>query len=166
MTEFNKAYYDLIDAKKNIFYMKKAIHNSNISKGGPFGCIIVKNNEVISEAFNTVTVDNDPTAHAEVNAIRNACKKLNNFDLSDCILYTSCEPCPMCLSAIYWSRINKVYYANTRHDAANIGFSDNFIYEELSKNNNEKNIELIKIDNTDAINTFINWDKNNEKIKY
>ena len=92
--------------------------------------------------------------------------KINNFDLSDCILYTSCEPCPMCLSAIYWSRINKVYYANTRHDAANIGFSDNFIYEELSKNNNEKNIELIKIDNTDAINTFVNWDKNNEKIKY
>ena len=147
MTEFNKAYYDLIDNRKNINYMKKAIRNSNISKGGPFGCIIVKNNEVISEAFNTVTVDNDPTAHAEVNAIRKACKKINNFDLSDCILYTSCEPCPMCLSAIYWSRINKVYYANTRHDAANIGFSDNFIYEELSKNNNEKEIELIKIDN-------------------
>lgn len=166
MTEFNKAYYDLIDNKKNINYMKKAIYNSNISKGGPFGCIIVKNNEVISEAFNTVTVDNDPTAHAEVNAIRKACKKINNFDLSGCILYTSCEPCPMCLSAIYWSRINKVYYANTRLDAANIGFSDNFIYEELSKNNNEKDIELIKIDNTDAINTFNNWDKNNEKIKY
>lgn len=166
MTEFNKAYYDLIDNKKNINYMKKAIYNSNISKGGPFGCIIVKNNEVISEAFNTVTVDNDPTAHAEINAIRKACKKINNFDLSGCILYTSCEPCPMCLSAIYWSRINKVYYANTRLDAANIGFSDNFIYEELSKNNNEKDIELIKIDNTDAINTFNNWDKNNEKIKY
>ena len=166
MTEFNKAYYELIDTKKNINYMKKAIHNSNISKGGPFGCIIVKNNEVISEAFNTVTVDNDPTAHAEVNAIRKACKKINNFDLSDCILYTSCEPCPMCLSAIYWSRIPVVYYANTRQDAASIDFDDQKIYDEISKKIEDREVKMIHVENTNAYDTFQNWKNNLDKKHY
>jgi len=102
--------------------------------GGPFGSVIVKDDKIISEGFNKVTSTNDPTAHGEIVAIRDACKNLNNFDLKNCDLYTSCEPCPMCLSAIYWSRVDKVYYANTRDDAQKIDFDDSFIYSELSKN--------------------------------
>ena len=107
------------------------------NNGGPFGCVIVKNNKIISEGVNGVTQNNDPTAHAEIVAIRNACTKLNTFDLSGCEMYTSCEPCPMCLSAIYWSHIDKVYYANTRDDAHNIDFLDPIIYSELQKNSKE-----------------------------
>jgi len=101
--------------------------------GGPFGSVIVKDDKIISEGFNKVTSTNDPTAHGEIVAIRDACKNLNNFDLKNCDLYTSCEPCPMCLSAIYWSRIDKIYYANTRDDAQKIDFDDSLIYSELSK---------------------------------
>ena len=115
---------------KNIDYMKRAIELSiqNIkNNGGPFGCIIVKENKIIAEGVNRVTFNNDPTAHAEIIAIRNACKKLNTFNLEKCELYTSCEPCPMCLSAIYWSHIDKIYYGNSRLDASKIGFDDDFI---------------------------------------
>ena len=118
------------------FFMQKAIELSikNIhNNGGPFGCVIVKNNKIISEGVNGVTQNNDPTAHAEIVAIRNACKKLNTFDLSGCELYTSCEPCPMCLSAIYWSHIDFVYYGNSRENAADIQFDDKFIYDEMKK---------------------------------
>ena len=100
--------------------------------GGPFGAIIAREGEIIAEASNSVTIDNDPTAHAEVNAIRRAARKLGSFDLSGCEIYTSCEPCPMCLGAIYWSHIDKIYYANTRKDAAEIGFDDDFIYQEIA----------------------------------
>ena len=117
-------------------FMERAIElslESINSGGGPFGSVIVKDDKIISEGMNRVTVNNDPTAHGEIVAIRNACKELNTFNLSDCFLYSSCEPCPMCMSAIYWSRIGKVYYANTRDDAKKIEFDDSFIYSEISK---------------------------------
>ena len=117
-------------------FMQRAIElsiESINSGGGPFGSVIVKDEKIISEGMNRVTVDNDPTSHGEIVAIRNACKKLNTFNLSNCSLYSSCEPCPMCMSAIYWSRIGKVYYANTRDDAKKINFDDSLIYSEIPK---------------------------------
>ena len=117
-------------------FMIKAIELSIKSAetiGGPFGCVIVKENKIISEGSNKVTSTNDPTAHAEIVAIREACLKLNTFNLSGCELYSTCEPCPMCLSAIYWSHIDKIFYANTRDDAKNIDFDDSFIYSEINK---------------------------------
>ena len=134
--------------------------------GGPFGSVIVKDNKIISEGFNKVTSTNDPTAHGEIVAIRNACKNLNNFDLKNCDLYTSCEPCPMCLSAIYWSRIDKVYYANTRDDAQKIDFDDSLIYSELSKNVKERKIPMQQIMREEALKAFELWDKKTDKVKY
>ena len=166
MTDFINKYYKLKIDKMNTNYMEKAIENSNNSDGGPFGAVIVKDNNIVSNGNNKVTVDNDPTAHAEIVAIRNACKSLNTFNLSDCVLYTSCEPCPMCLSAIYWSRIPTVYYANTRKDAASIGFDDQKIYDEISKNINDREVKMIKIENQNAYKTFENWKNNTEKIHY
>ncbi|MBQ1696201.1 MAG: nucleoside deaminase, partial [Bacteroidales bacterium] len=119
--------------ENNEKFMRLAIEKSLESVdngGGPFGAVVVKDGEVVAVASNSVTLDNDPTAHAEVNAIRMACKKLGTFDLSGCEIYASCEPCPMCLASIYWARIGKLYYANTKVDADKIGFSDSFIYEE------------------------------------
>ncbi len=133
---------------------------------GPFGAIIVRNGEVISEAHNSVTEDNDPTAHAEINAIRKAAKSLSNFDLSDCEIYTSTEPCPMCLSAIYWSRIKKVYYANTRQDATEINFDDEYIYNELAKPINQRDLEMIKIEIPEAKEVFNLWMNKENKIEY
>lgn len=134
--------------------------------GGPFGAVIVHNGEVIACAGNSVTKDCDPTAHAEVNAIRMAGKKLKTHDLSGCELYSSCEPCPMCLSAIYWSGIKTVYYANSRIDAENAGFSDALIYNELSLPDTHKKINLSKIINADAIKAFQIWSKSDKAIKY
>jgi len=151
------------------FYMQKAIELSikNIdNNGGPFGCVIVKNNQIISEGVNEVTQNNDPTAHAEILAIRNACKKLNTFDLSGCELYTSCEPCPMCLSAIYWSHINIVYYGNSRENAAKIEFDDKFIYDEMKKDINDRKIPLKQILKDEAIKAFNLWTKTENKTKY
>ena len=151
------------------FFMQKAIELSikNINNnGGPFGCVIVKNNKIISEGVNGVTQNNDPTAHAEIVAIRNACTKLNTFDLSGCELYTSCEPCPMCLSAIYWAHIDKIYYGNTRVDAAKIGFNDNFIYKELVLDINARKIPLKRILKDEAIKAFNLWAQTENKTKY
>ena len=128
-----------------IDFMKKAIDLSiqNIKdSGGPFGCVIVRDNNIIAEGVNRVTFNNDPTAHAEIVAIRNACNKLNTFNLEGCELYSSCEPCPMCLSAIYWSHIDKVYFGNSREDAAKIQFDDKFIYDELSLKMTERKIPI------------------------
>ena len=111
--------------------IRLSIENMRAGNGGPFGAVVVKDGKIIARGFNQVTSSNDPTAHAEVVAIREACKVLNSFQLDDCEIYTSCEPCPMCLGAIYWARPSKMYYANTKKDAANIGFDDQFIYEEL-----------------------------------
>ena len=154
---------------KNIDFMKRAIELSiqNIkNNGGPFGCIIVKENKIIAEGVNRVTLNNDPTAHAEIIAIRNACKKLNTFNLAECELYTSCEPCPMCLSAIYWSHIDKIYYGNSRLDASKIGFDDDFIYNELNKDLSSRKIQMKQISQKEAKKAFLDWDKKIDKIKY
>lgn len=134
--------------------------------GGPFGAVIVKNGKIIAAASNKVTSTNDPTAHAEINAIRLACKELDTFLLEGCEIYSSCEPCPMCLSAIYWARIEKIYYANTSSDAERINFSDEFIYHELAKPRSKRNIAMIQILREKAIEVFEAWDKKEDKIVY
>jgi len=134
--------------------------------GGPFGSIIVKDDKIISEGFNKVTSTNDPTAHGEIVAIRDACKKLNNFNLKGNELYSTCEPCPMCLSAIYWARIDKIYYANTREDARKIDFDDSLIYSEFKKNINERKIPMIQMLRNEALKAFELWDKKTDKVKY
>ena len=149
--------------------MQKAIElsiESINSGGGPFGSVIAKGDKIISEGMNRVTVNNDPTAHGEITAIRQACKKLNTFDLNGYELYTNCEPCPMCLSAIYWSHINKVYYANTRDDAHKIDFLDPIIYTELQKSNEEKKIQMVQMMRAEGLKAFEIWDKKVDKIKY
>ena len=150
-------------------FMQRAIDlsiESINSGGGPFGSVIAKDDEIISEGMNRVTVNNDPTAHGEITAIRQACKKLNTFDLNGYELYTNCEPCPMCLSAIYWSHIDKVYYANTRDDAHKIDFLDPVIYSELQKSNEEKKIRMVQMMREEGLKAFKIWDKKADKIKY
>jgi len=155
-------------SEKNPFMMR-AIElsiESAKSKGGPFGSVIVKNNEIIAEGFNKVTISNDPTAHGEIVAIRSACQKLNTFNLSGCDLYSSCEPCPMCLSAIYWSRIENIFYANTRIDAKNIDFDDSFIYSEINKNLENRKIKMYQMHRNEALEAFEIWKNKEDKIKY
>ena len=155
-------------SEKNPFMMR-AIElsiESAKSKGGPFGSVIVKNNEIIAEGFNKVTISNDPTAHGEIVAIRQACKNINNFDLSSCELYSTCEPCPMCLSAIYWAHIDKIYYANTREDAQKIDFDDSLIYSEIQKNLKKRKIPMVQIMRDEALKVFELWDKKVDKVKY
>ena len=150
-------------------FMQRAIElsiESINSGGGPFGSVVAKDNEIISEGMNRVTINNDPTAHGEITAIRQACKKLNTFDLSGYELYSNCEQCPMCLSAIYWSHIDKVYYANTRDDAHTIDFLDPIIYKELQKTNEEKKIQMIQMMRKEGLKAFEIWDKKVDKIKY
>ena len=150
-------------------FMSRAIElsiESVKSGGGPFGSVIIKNNEIISEGMNRVTKNNDPTAHGEIVAIRNACKNLNNFSLKGCELYTSCEPCPMCLSAIYWSRIDKIYYANTRDDAKKIDFDDSLIYSELTKKIKERKIPTTQLMRDEALQGFKLWKNTENKVKY
>ena len=150
-------------------FMKRAIELSieSVNRGGrPFGSIIVKDNNIVAEGSNKVTLTNDPTAHGEIVAIREACKKLNNFSLNDCELYSTCEPCPMCLSAIYWARIDKIYYANTRKDAQKIDFDDSLIYSELQKNINKRKIPMIQLMRKEALEAFELWDKKTDKVKY
>ena len=150
-------------------FMLRAIElsiNSANKDGGPFGCVITKENIIIAEGSNKVTLSNDPTAHAEVVAIRQACKKINTFNLSGCDLYTSCEPCPMCLSAIYWSHIDLVYYGNSRENAAEIQFDDKFIYDEMKKDINERKIPLKQILKDEAIKAFDLWAETENKTKY
>jgi tRNA(Arg) A34 adenosine deaminase TadA len=154
--------------EKNKF-MIKAIELSIKSAetiGGPFGCVIVKDNKIISEGSNKVTSTNDPTAHGEIVAIREACLKLNTFNLSGCELYSTCEPCPMCLSAIYWSHIDKIFYANTRDDAKNIDFDDSFIYSEINKKIGDRKIQMIQMLRDEALKAFNIWDKKVDKNKY
>lgn len=134
--------------------------------GGPFGAVIVKNNRIIAYGNNTVTKSNDPTAHAEVNAIRKACQNLGTFNLSGCTIYTSCEPCPMCLAAIYWARIDKIYYANTRTHAREIGFDDEFMYTEIARPIEERKIEAQRIIIPQALSVFKKWQTMENKIEY
>ncbi len=150
-------------------FMKRAIElseNSANNTGGPFGCVIVKDEKIVAEGSNKVTFTNDPTAHAEIVAIREACKKLNTFKLSDCDIYTSCEPCPMCLSAIYWSHINTIYFGNTREDAKKINFDDSMIYSEFSKKIEDRKIPIKQMLREEALKAFEIWDKKKDKIEY
>lgn len=149
--------------------MRRAIElseNSVRNGGGPFGAVIAKDGEIIAEGSNKVTINNDPTAHAEVCAIRNACKILNTFELANCVIYTSCEPCPMCLGSIYWARLSKIFYANDRKDAAEIGFDDDFIYEEIAiePQYRKKPSEILL--RNEAINAFRMWTLKDDKTKY
>jgi guanine deaminase len=136
------------------------------NKGGPFGAIIAKDGKIIGQGNNQVTSSNDPTAHAEMVAIRDACKNLNSFQLDGCEIYTSCEPCPMCMGAIYWARLSKVYYANTKVDAAAIGFDDSMIYDELEKSLPERKIPFLQLGREQALKAFQEWEKNTGKTLY
>lgn len=150
-------------------FMKRAISLSikNIDKGGgPFGAVIVKEGKIIATGANRVTCNNDPTAHAEVMAIRKASKKLGSYDLSGCEIYTSCEPCPMCLGAIYWAHIDRIYYGNTKTDAATIGFDDSFIYDELDLKKEDRKIQIIQKMPEKAIEAFRYWDNKTDKTIY
>lgn len=151
-------------------FMRKAIElsieNVKQNKGGPFGAVVVKDNKIIATGANCVTSCNDPTAHAEVTAIRNACQELGTFQLDGCEIYTSCEPCPMCLGAIYWARPKAVYYGNTKADAAEIDFDDQFIYDELDLPLNKRNLKMQEFMREEALAAFKLWQENNDKIEY
>ncbi len=136
------------------------------NEGGPFGCIIVRNGEIVGRGNNKVTSTNDPTAHAEITAIRDACKRLNDFQLSDCVIYTSCEPCPMCLGAIYWARPKKVYYGSNQQDAANIGFDDEFIYKEIPLPYEKRSIPFEQCGRDIALEPFQKWSEKEDKTEY
>ena len=155
--------------KYNKKFMLEAIRvaNENIeNQGGPFGAVIVKDGEIIAASGNSVTIDNDPTAHAEVNTIRKACKRLGTFNLEGCEIYSSCEPCPMCLSAIYWAHIDKLYYATTKDDAASIGFDDSFIYHELTLKPEERRVHAEQHDREEALEPFNIWRGKIDKTEY
>lgn len=158
MNEFNKEFMDAaVQASKE-----------NVEKGlgGPFGAVIVKDGKIIAKGSNKVTTKNDPTAHAEVETIREACKNLNTFNLSGCEIYTSCEPCPMCLAAIYWARLDRIYFANDKHHAAEIGFDDKFIYEELDLAHEHRKIPMVHYHSDEALEVFKAWTENEEKTEY
>lgn len=151
-------------------FMRRAIDLSrqkmNENCGGPFGAIIVKGSRIIAEGWNQVTSLNDPTAHAEVTAIRNACKALNDFSLQGCEIYTSCEPCPMCLASIYWAHLDQVYYANTRKDAAAIGFDDDFLYQQLALPEETRSKKSRRLLSAEAWAVFEEWEKKADKVQY
>lgn len=150
-------------------YMQRAIALSlyNVEKGGgPFAAVIVKNDKVIASGMNIVTLVNDPTAHAEMDAIRKASKNIRTFDLSGCEIYTTCEPCPMCLSAIYWAKIDRIYYANTRKDAAKIGFMDEFLYREIEKPMEKRKLKISQHLRDEALIAFEEWDLKKDKVRY
>lgn len=142
---------------------EKAMRNN---EGGPFGCVIVKDDKIIGRGSNQVNANNDPTAHAEMVAIRDACKNLGSSELNGCEIFTSCEPCPMCLSAIYWARANKIYYANTGSDASEIGFDDSLIYEEIKTDINDRKIPMINLSRNAAQKTFKEWSEKKDKTIY
>ena len=143
-----------------------SIDNVLRGRGGPFGAVVVKDNAIVGEGVNQVTATNDPTAHAEVLAIRESCKKLGVFDLEGCEIYASCEPCPMCLGAIYWARLSRVYFANTAADASDIGFNDSLIYREISQPRPQRKIPMIQLMREEALAAFRAWKDKPDKIEY
>jgi guanine deaminase len=151
-------------------FMQMAIelseYNVRQGQGGPFGAVIVKDGMVVARSANKVVPQNDPTAHAEVSAIRLACYELNTFSLEGCVIYTSCEPCPMCLGAIYWARLDTIYYANTKADAAGIGFDDQFIYEELDRPMAERKLPVVQLMRDEALQAFKLWETSELKTDY
>ena len=134
--------------------------------GGPFGAVVIRRGEVIARGWNRVTSSNDPTAHAEIVAIRGACRRLETFHLGDCDLYTSCEPCPMCLSAIYWAHVRRVYYGATRHDAAAIDFDDDFIYREIARPVGRRRVRMKQLMRAEALEAFDEWKRKEDKVPY
>ena len=153
--------------KEDIMREAISLADNNVRNGGgPFGAVIEKDGKVVATGVNRVTANNDPTAHAEVSAIRNACKKLKTFDLSGCEIYSSCEPCPMCLGAIYWSRIKKIYYGNSKADAKDIGFDDSFIYDELALPYGQRHVAMERLLGDEAIATFNEWKSKPDKTEY
>ncbi len=158
MLKCNKKYMDEA--------IQQAINGVSSDKGGPFGCLIVKNGRIVGRGCNQVTSTNDPSAHAEIVAIRDACKNLDTYQLEGCDVYTSCEPCPMCLGAIYWARPNKVYYAVTKEDAAAIGFDDAFIYKEINKKDDERKIYFKQCDVENMRKPFSLWSLKENKKEY
>lgn len=155
--------------KQDKTFMREAIRLSRESVergGGPFGAVIVKDGKMVAGASNCVTIDNDPTAHAEVSCIRKACAELGTFDLSGCDIYTSCEPCPMCLGAIYWAHLDRIFYANDRKDAGGIGFDDDFIYEELEKPFDKRRTPMLPLLRDEGIRVFKLWSEKEDKTEY
>ena len=146
--------------------IRLSIENVESGNGGPFGAVVVKDGKIIARGVNNVTSFNDPTAHAEVSAIRNACKELGTFQLDGCEIYTSCEPCPMCLGAIYWARPDKMYFANTKNDAADIQFDDQFIYEEIEMPYADRKLISIPLLREEALEAFKKWQEKDDKIEY
>ena len=160
--------YRLI-TEQDYAFMREAIRLSEESAnsgGGPFGAVIAKGGKIIASASNSVTLNTDPTAHAEVNCIRKACKELGTFDLSGCDIYTSCEPCPMCLGAIYWAHLDRIFYANNRKDAADIHFDDDFIYQELDKSFDERKTPMIPLLREEGLGAFRIWKTKEDKTEY
>ena len=150
-------------------FMREAIKLANESVrrgGGPFGAVVVKDEKVIAGSSNRVTLELDPTAHAEVNAIREACRRLGTFDLKGCTIYTSCEPCPMCLGAIYWAHIDRIYYGNTRKDARDVDFADDFIYDELARPMDERTVPIVPLLRDEAQESFRLWTEKADKTAY
>ena len=169
MMRIFRRFYSHSATEQDRGFMREAIRLADESVengGGPFGAVIVKDGKIISGTSNSVTIDFDPTAHAEVNAIRAACRALGTFDLSGCTIYTSCEPCPMCLGAIYWAKIDRIYYGNTRKDADHISFSDNFIYKEIDKPKHRRAVPIIPLLRDEAIHTFQHWSIKADKTEY
>lgn len=154
----------------NSTFMREAIRISfqmmRRNKGGPFGAVVVRKGKIISKGWNRVTSANDPTAHAEIVAIREACRRLKTFHLDDCELYASCEPCPMCLSAIYWARVKRIHYANTRKDTAGIGFDDDFIYTEVSRPMSKRKLIMKQLMRKEALKVFEEWKHKQDKVQY
>jgi len=146
--------------------IKLSEQNVKRSAGGPFGAVIVRNGEVVAKSANKVIIQTDPTAHAEVSAIRIACKKLGTYNLQGCVIYTSCEPCPMCMGAIYWARLDAVFYGNTKKDAAVIGFDDHFIYDELALPPEQRTLRIYRLLPDEALNAFKLWEISNTKTDY
>lgn len=143
-----------------------SLDNVRSNNGGPFGAVIVKDEQIVGEGANQVLARNDPSAHAEVVAIREACRRLNTFQLTGCEIYTSCEPCPMCMGLIYWSRPERVYYANTAADAASIGFDDDFIYHELARDPHQRSLKMVQMMRNEALIAFQKWDEKPDKVRY
>ena len=146
--------------------IEEALSGMGSNEGGPFGAVIVRNGEIISVAHNEVVKTNDPTAHAEVTAIRIASRKLGKFDLSDCVIYSSCEPCPMCFAAIHWAKIKKLYYGSTRQDAANIDFDDQYIYDVINGTAKELQVEVLQIDREESLKPFLKWKAKTDRVPY
>ena len=159
----------MIATEQDERFMREAIRLADESVergGGPFGAVIVKDGAIVARGANSVTLDNDPTAHAEVNAIRAACRSLGTFDLSGCTVYTSCEPCPMCLAAIYWAGISRIYFGNTRKDAAAVDFADDHIYNELSRPLEQRSVPITPLLRNEALHTFTRWEEKTDKTTY